>query len=70
MGKIKRKVVAGSKLNDPVLTHMREVAYGGGMEKLIRDTRKHSESMRDDEALLDKAEQKRQRKLERNRSKD
>lgn len=56
-----------NKFNTPALVHMRDVAFGSGMEKTIRDARKHSENMRDDEDLLAKAEAKRLRKLERNK---
>jgi len=60
-----KRLTKNSKYNNPALVQMREVAFGKDMTKLIRDTRKKSEEMRDDQALLDAAEQKRQRKLER-----
>jgi hypothetical protein len=58
-----KKVVANSKIDGTALTHMREVAYGKGMQKTIRDAKYHSENMRDDDALLAAAEEKRQRKM-------
>lgn len=51
-----------SKFNTPALVHMRDVAFGSGMRKTIRDARKHSENLRDDEGLLAQAEAKRLRK--------
>lgn len=50
-----------SKMNDPTLTHMRNVAYND--YRIHADkTMNRSERMRDDEGMLQAAEAKRQRK--------
>ena len=67
--KRERKVVQNSKFYTPALVHMRDVAFGHNMTREIEDTMKYSEMLRDHGALLDAAEAKRRRKLERNKSK-
>ncbi len=55
------------KRNDPLLTHMRNVAYGKEMRLHVFKTVDRFEKMRDDDAMLAAAEEKRKRKLERNK---
>lgn len=57
---MKKKPVHNSKWNDPALTKAREVVFGSGMRKEVRDTLFRAETMRDDQGLLDAAETKRQ----------
>jgi len=52
----------GSKWNSPDLKKMRDAAFGPGMTKFIRDVCGRSERGRDDQALLDAAQKKRERK--------
>lgn len=44
------------------LTHMREVAFGNNTRFAIKDTVDRAERMRDDDALISQAEEKRKRK--------
>ena len=51
------------KFHGAALTHMREVAFGAAAHFETRRTVERAERMRDDDALLAKAEEKRKRKM-------
>lgn len=61
------KKVKNGKLHNPLLTHMRNVAFGMQTRVEVFKTVDRSEKMRDDDALLAAAAEKRKRKQERNK---
>lgn len=60
--KFKPQKQTPGKLEGGLLTHMRKVAYGD-MRIEAMHTMRHAERLRDDQALLDAAEEKRKRKM-------
>lgn len=58
----KRKLTETGHLDGALLTGMRETAYGRDMQMHIYKTCDRSERMRDDDELLRKAQEKRDRK--------
>lgn len=61
------KKVKDGKMNNPLLTHMRNVAFGQKMRSHVFNVVDRSEKMRDDDAMIAAAEEKRKRKLQRNK---
>ena len=61
------KKVKDGKLHNPLLTHMRNMAFGMKTRVEVFKTVDRSEKMRDDDAIIAAAEEKRKRKLERNK---
>jgi len=64
----RKKFKPTEKMFDPLLTKVRDAAYGKDMNIHIYQTTERSARMRDDEALLRAAQEKRARKLERART--
>ncbi|MFZ4539824.1 hypothetical protein [Propionivibrio sp.] len=50
------------KMNGPLLTHMRDVAFGNKTCVAIHQTMERAERMRNDQGMLDAAQAKRDRK--------
>ncbi len=61
-----KTVVVGGHMAGEVLTHMRKVAYTD-MRITAMNVMRHADRLRDDDGMLRAAEEKRQRKLERNK---
>jgi len=61
--KFKPRKKTPGHLSGGVLSHMRQVAYGDARIEAMK-TMRRAERLRDDQALLDAAEAKRQRKAE------
>ena len=59
------KKVKDGKLHNPLLTHMRNVAFGQSIQSHIFTVTDRSEKMRDDDAMIAAAEEKRKRKRNR-----
>jgi hypothetical protein len=61
------KKIKDGKRSNPLLTHMRNVAFGMKTRVEVFKTVDRMEKMRDDDAMIAAAEAKRKRKLERNK---
>jgi hypothetical protein len=59
------KRVKDGKLHNPLLTHMRNMAFGMKTRVEVFKTVDRSEKMRDDDAIIAAAEEKRKRKRNR-----
>jgi hypothetical protein len=59
----RKKYQPSGKVNDPALTHMREVAFGTKAYFETKAVLERAERMRNDDDLLAQAEIKRQRKM-------
>lgn len=58
----RQKYKAAEKMLGPICTHMREVAFGAKAKVEVYQIMERSARMRDDDALLRKAQEKRDRK--------
>lgn len=67
MKKRQRYVPKGKLLTSTQMASMRETAFGTRAYFATKEVLERAERMRDDDALLAAAEQKRKRKLERNK---
>ena len=60
------KKTGGGKFNGALLTKMRDAVFSRKAKSNVNGILLHAECMRDDQALLDKAQEKRERKAARN----
>lgn len=63
----KKKFVKENRINSPALVQMRDVAFGPGMSQFLLRQKNKDERARNDAGMMQAAELKNERKLERNR---